>query len=64
MYVLCLQYTVAVTKKFTFLIMPLPLHGLTVTVQGRAITVPIKITCITLCDNELRAFLTQTAMPF
>ena len=51
-----LRFTVAVTKKFTFFIMPLPLHSLTVTVQGRAVTVPIKITYITLSDNEHRAF--------
>ena len=40
--------TVAVTKKFTFFIMPLALHGYNVTVHGRAVTVTIKITHISL----------------
>ena len=50
------MYRVAVTKMFTFFIMLLPLHGLTVTVQGRAVTVTIKITYITLSDNKHHAF--------
>ena len=44
-----------VTKK-CFFIMPLASHGYNVTVHGHAVTVTIKTTSITLCDNKLRAF--------
>ena len=50
------QPTVAVTKKFTFFTMLLASHGYSVTVHGRSVTVTFKITYVTLCDNELRAF--------
>ena len=42
--------------KIVYVIMPLPLHGLTVTVHGHAVIVAIKITYITLSDNEHCAF--------